>query len=139
MILALTLLLLCLPLLSHAEDLPGATFVSAYDGDTVMVNVVNLPRVFGYHLRVRLTGIDAPELKGQCPKESALALVARDFLASTMSKAVQMSLLHVTRDKYFRVDSQVLADGVNLNQEMVKQGYAVLYTGQGPRKDWCAP
>ncbi|MCI0427163.1 MAG: thermonuclease family protein [Nitrospiraceae bacterium] len=33
----------------------------------------------------------------------------------------------------------VIANGVNINQLMVKKGFAALYTGTGPRHDWCRP
>ena len=36
------------------------------DGDTIKVDVANLPEVFGKNLSVRLRGIDAPSLRGKC-------------------------------------------------------------------------
>jgi endonuclease YncB( thermonuclease family) len=120
-----------------AEDLAGAAYVSCYDGDTCAVNVAKMPPVFGHHLPIRFAGIDAPEIKAACTKEYALAITARDFLIAQMSRATSLVLQNVTRDKYFRVDATVLADGVNLNLLMVTKGYAVLYSGIGAKHNWC--
>lgn len=123
----------------NAEDLPGAVFVSAYDGDTVLMNFSNLPRVFGYHLRVRLAGIDAPEIRGHCAKEIDLAKAARDALATYLRATKLISIQQVSRDEYFRVDAVIVADGVNVNNLLIQQGYAVGYSGSGKRHDWCGP
>ena len=50
-----------------------------------------------------------------------------------------MLLQQVFRDKFFRIEATVIANGVNINQLMVKKGFAALYTGTGPRHDWCKP
>lgn len=139
MLILLLLAFLGWPALAHAEDLPNATFVSAYDGDTVLVNLANLPRVFGYHLRVRLSGIDAPEIRGHCAKEIELAKTARDVLATKLRMAKTILIQQVSRDEYFRVDAVVIADGVNVNDLLIQQGYAVAYSGTGKRHDWCGP
>lgn len=140
MILALTVLLLFLgvPAFSPAEDLSNVKWLTCYDADTCSFNIL-LPAVFGTDIGVRMSGIDAPEIKGKCAQEKLLAIQARDFLLTQMRAAKTMILQNVFRDKYFRIEGTVVADAVNLNQLMVQKGYAVLYPGTGPRHDWCAP
>jgi endonuclease YncB( thermonuclease family) len=92
----------------------------------------------GDDIGVRLSGIDAPEIAGKCSKEKALALVTRDFLLGQLAGASVM-LQQIFRDKFFRIEATVIANGVNINQLMVKNGFAALYTGTGPRHDWCKP
>ena len=90
----------------------------------------------GDDIGVRLSGIDAPEIAGTCAKEKALALVTRDFLRGQLAGT---SVQQVFRDMFFRIEATVIENGVNINQLMVKKGFAALYTGTGPRHDWCQP
>jgi endonuclease YncB( thermonuclease family) len=92
----------------------------------------------GDDIGVRLSGIDAPEIAGKCAKEKALALVTRDFLRGQLAGA-SVLLQQVFRDKFFRIEATVIANGVSINQLMVKKGFAALYTGTGPRHDGCQP
>jgi endonuclease YncB( thermonuclease family) len=92
----------------------------------------------GDDIGVRLSGIDAPKIAGKCAKEKALALVTRDFLRGQLAGA-SVLLQQVFRDKFFRIEATVIANGVKINQLMVKNGFAALYTGTGPRHDWCKP
>jgi endonuclease YncB( thermonuclease family) len=90
----------------------------------------------GDDIGVRLSGVDAPKIAGKCAKEKALALVTRDFLRGQLAGA-SLLLQQVFRDKFFRIEATVIANGVNINQLMVKKGFAALYTSTGPRHDWC--
>lgn len=134
---------LIIPILAYstafcwAEDLANVQWLACYDGDTCSFNVL-LPAVFGTDIGVRLSGIDAPEIQGKCDKEKQLALQARTFLLSQI-KGATVTLQNVFRDKYFRIEASVMANGINLNQLMVQKGYAVLYNGTGPKHDWCVP
>jgi len=126
---------------SAAEDLPHVQWLHCSDGDTCAFNVMTLtplPAVFGTDIGVRLSGIDTPEKIGKCLKEKQLALLARDFLRSQLIGAT-VTIQHVFRDKYFRLEGIVIANGVNVNQLMIEKGYAVPYYGSGPRHDWCTP
>jgi len=50
-------------------DYEGAIYVRNYDGDTITFNLPNLHPIIGKNIRVRLNGIDTPEIKGKCDKE----------------------------------------------------------------------
>ena len=91
----------------------------------------------GDDIGVRLSGIDAPEIAGKCAKEKTLDLVTRNFLRGQLAGA--SVLQQVFRDKFFHIEATVIANGVNINQLMVKKGFAALFTGMGPRRDWCPP
>ena len=125
----LILLFILIPGFAIAEDLKGIELVSVHDGDTIMVDIYNVPSIFGTRLSVRLQGIDAPELNGKCEAEKTQALMAKSVLTSMLKQARRIELADVSRDKFFRVDAIVLADGVNLNDYLVKQGFARLYDG----------
>ncbi len=122
-----------------AERLPGpfvATVVEVVDGDTLSVEV---PVWLGVALstKVRLKGIDTPELHGRCPREKSLAADARRYLASAATPQVQLT--NVEGDKYYgRVEADVatVPDGQDLSQAMLASGLARSYDG-GKRGGWC--
>ena len=61
-------------------DYEGAIYVRNYDGDTITFNLPNLHPIIGKKIRVRLNGIDTPEIKGKCDKEKYDAEQARERL-----------------------------------------------------------
>jgi len=50
---------------------------------------------------VRLVGIDAPEIKGQCQTKIDLAMKAKDLLNQKLRQAHVIQIRHTARD-YFR-------------------------------------
>ena len=116
-----------------------AQVISVLDGDTVEVRA----RVWLGHevrTRVRLDGIDAPELRGQCLRERRLAARARDFLTSRLLSGAQTVLLREVRHGKFagRVLARLeTAEGRDLGRDLVDAGLAVPYDGR-TRPTWCA-
>lgn len=89
--------------------------VRVIDGDTVVV----LAKKEGT-VRVRLSGIDAPE-NGQ-----PFGQRARQFLASRIAGRV-VEISGDTRDRYDRILGTVWADGRDINAELVCGGMAWAY------------
>jgi endonuclease YncB( thermonuclease family) len=120
------------------ETLAGpipARITQVVDGDTIEVTA----RIWlGQELtvRVRLDGADAPELKGGCARERALAVRARTFLAEAAGSDVRLSAIQ--HDKYGgRVIARVTgADGRDLGVALIEAGLAYAYNG-GARLPWC--
>lgn len=110
---------------------------TCYDGDTCMISLPDVHPFFGDHILIRIDGIDTPEIKGKCEREQRLAREARDFLRSVLEAASTIRLTKAHRDKYFRVDATVLADGVDVADLMVNKGYAVRYDGGTKTANWC--
>ncbi len=68
------------------------------DGDTIEVRAaVWLGQTLT--IRVRIDGVDAPELEARCAEERRLALAARDFLVRRLEGA-SVKLTQVVYDKY---------------------------------------
>ena len=132
-------LILCILLLVSCTKKKGAfddvKFISNYDGDTITVTIPGLPSVFGERLRVRLKGIDTPEINGKCQKEKEMALTARDVVTEILSHASQIRLRDVSRGKYFRLVAVVEADGLNVNQYLLDLGLARPFKKH--RNKWC--
>lgn len=86
--------------------------VKISDGDTIVV----LDKSKTQH-RVRLFGIDAPELKqdyGRKAKDHLTALVATKLV----------KVVYFSKDKYKRILGIVFLNGIDINAQMVKDGFA---------------
>lgn len=92
-----------------------------HDGDTLSVILD------GKRERVRLIGIDAPEL-GQRPWGRRAKNHLRDILSDS-KWTVSLEFDVERRDKHGRLLSYLwTSDGRMLNSQMVEDGYALLYT-----------
>ena len=106
------------------------------DGDTIAVRVtVWLGLELGVSVRVR--GIDAPELRGDCESEKVRAAEATAALARMIGDE-PVTLREIEGDKYFgRVLSDVAtARGEDVAASMIAAGLARPYDG-GERPSWC--
>ena len=123
-----------------AGPLP-AQVVSVLDGDTLEVRV-HIWLGQSLSTRVRLAGIDAPELRGKCDRERDLARRARARLdpadAGARDGAGAVRLREV---RYGKFAGRVLArvetlDGTDLGQGLLGAGLARPYDGRR-RASWC--
>jgi endonuclease YncB( thermonuclease family) len=96
--------------------------IRVVDGDTIVLN----------NLRIRLQGIDAPELKQECTNLIShhtykCGEVAKNYLIKLIGTA-KVACTDEGLDKYKRRLSYCYIDQLNLNREMVKSGNALAYT-----------
>ena len=109
---------LIFPSLTSA-DFSGSV-VAVLDGDTLEVLHNN------HAERIRLSGIDCPE-KGQAYGQKAKNAIA------DLAFRKEVTLQTHGHDKYKRTLADVvLPDGMNLNQELVKQGWCWWYRKYAP-------
>lgn len=120
-----------------------AQVLSVIDGDTIEVRaVIWLGQVLS--TRVRLAGIDAPELRGKCARERALAVRARDYLLAKLAAKLEdgerawVRLRDIRYGKYAgRVLARVeTAGGEDLGRGLMAAGLARPYAGRA-RESWC--
>ena len=133
-------LLLCNALHSYAEsygDYQGAIYLKNYDGDTIRFNLPGYPPIAGKDIRVRVNGIDTPEIKGKCKKEKYEAQQARDMVADILKGAEKLNLKNMKRGKYFRIAADVIVDGENLADVLIEAGMAIKYNGGKKTYKWC--
>lgn len=133
------LMLTVLPAAVAAETFGGpvqASVNTVVDGDTLDVTA-HVWLGLNYTTRVRIRGIDTPELHSSCAAEKAMAEQARQRLVRIAGDTV--SLANVMDDKYGgRVDADVAnAAGADLKAAMLATGLAHPYDGKGARADWC--
>jgi len=104
---------------SSFADFTGPA-LAVLDGDTIEVLHNNHPE------RIRLSGIDCPE-KGQAFGQKA------KHAASALAFGKNVTIQTHGKDKYGRTIADVLLpDGLNLNQELVKQGWCWWYRKYAP-------
>ena len=114
-----------------------AEVLRVIDGDTFEARV-HVWLGLDVTTKVRLRGIDAPELRARCPDELQKAEAARGALMALLAEGdIQVS--NVGRDKY---GGRVVADAAtrrtpNISQAMLAAGHARRYGG-GRRESWCA-
>lgn len=106
-----------------------AQIVSVHDGDTFTVNMVGWPEVVGKKIGIRIKGIDTPELHDKRVEIRAKAMIARTFTCLKLKSASSITLKNLSRDKYFRLDADVLVDGQNLGKMLLERKLAVPYNG----------
>jgi len=110
--------------------------IEAVDGDTLAVRV----RIWlgqDVTIRVRLMGLDTPELHARCEAERTAAEAARTALASLTAHG-PVTLTNIRNDKY---GGRVLADvqnaaGQDLASNLIATGFGRAYKGK-TRLSWC--
>jgi endonuclease YncB( thermonuclease family) len=114
-----------------------AELLRVIDGDTFEARVRIWPGM-DVTTRVRLRGIDAPEMHARCDVEREKALAARDGLSRILSEG-SIGVTRVGQDKYGgRVDADVsTARTPDVSAAMFERGLARRYDG-GRRENWCS-
>ena len=112
----------------HAEmkKISGPAYV--VDGDTIKIN----------GKKIRLSGIDAPEIKQKCKKpylQIMFFTFQKDYYCGQISKKKlvqkienkQVQCIISGNDRYKRYLATCLKGKINLNRWMVRNGYALAY------------
>ena len=114
---------------SIAEEISGIPKV--VDGDTIHIN----------NYKFRLEGIDAPEMKQQCKKETLkisflIGLTFyKDYSCGKVSKeklitkinTSEIKCISSSKDRYKRYIATCFKGKTNLNKWMVRNGFAIAY------------
>lgn len=100
-------------------------FNCVVDGDTAWVNGE----------KIRISGIDAPEIDGKCAYERSLAQRAKSRLSALMS-AEPFSVSRSGTDRYGRTLATIYLGGQgDVGAVLVRDGLARVWTGR--RMPWC--
>lgn len=106
------------------------------DGDTIDVRA----RIWlgqSLTVRVRIDGVDTPEMRSECADERRLAIAARDFLARRLLNK-EIVLLRVVYDKFGgRVRADINDSDGDIAKALLNAGLARPYNGER-REPWCA-
>ena len=130
-ILATILFIICLLISINSY---ATTIDRVIDGDTIVI-INPKPPADLLQKNHRIAGIDTPEKASKCKKASDLAYKAKAFVTDFVKGGVE--IVYIELDKYGRYLVNVDKNGINLADELVKNGLAVYYDGGAKTKDWC--
>lgn len=105
-----------------------ATIVRVIDGDTVAA-IVDLGFHVSMEMRLRLAGINAPEMRGE---EKQKGQEAKSYLEATLdfvtggTGKVTIHTRKDSADKYGRYLATIFVGRTNLNERMIEAGHAVI-------------
>jgi len=100
------------------------------DGDTLLLKGE----------RLRLEGIDAPELKSRCPAVRSAALEAQSILTELLKASPVVALTEISGDKYYGrvVAALTLADGSDPAAALLSAGLVNPYRGGRKKTATCS-
>ena len=112
--------------MKHVPYVYKAIVTNIYDGDTITVNIDLGFGTWIFDVKLRLYGIDTPEIRGE---ERPEGLESRDWLRIAIPVGSEITLeTHKDKTgKYGRYLATIYSNGKNLNEEMVKLGLAERY------------
>ena len=98
----------------------SAKVIRVIDGDTFVIST-------GEH--VRLIGMDTPEMKTNRGTPDCFATEAKDKLTAMINGTnVELEMDISKTDRYGRLLRYVYKDGVMINEQLLKDGYASVFT-----------
>jgi micrococcal nuclease len=122
--LILVVIFVCWPTISSAGLFK---VVRVYDGDTIKAAGHDI------EIKVRLVGIDAPETsKGKRDPGQPFGRMAEKYLAGLVLNKV-VDIKGYGSDRYGRILGEIYIDDKNINLDILKTGYAEVYSGISPR------
>lgn len=102
-----------------------AYVVSVYDGDTITVDIDLGFDVHLKGLKVRLYGINSPEIRGET---KALGIISRDALRNRIfNKDIILHTIQDKQEKYGRWLGRVEITDEDINKWMVVNNFATTY------------
>ena len=118
---ALALLLVCSTALFASEIAPShnLTITKVTDGDSLRAD----------DRRIRIHGIDAPEMRQSCDRDGAYkcGVASRNYLRQMLGKQLTLRCEHLDTDRYQRWVMRCYHNGIDIGAGMVRAGWAVAY------------
>lgn len=107
--------------LSFADQICGIK-KKIIDGDTIYVDKINClsSKILAENIKIRLVGIDAPEIKQDYGKYSKNCL-------SNLLGTSALELITYGNDRYDRVLAKIVIQNVDINLAMIQHGCAWFY------------
>ena len=108
-----------------------------YDGDTCNAKMLGVPDTLK-KIKIRINGIDTPEIKGKCEREKKLALEAKIFINDLIKNSTVIYLKNLKWGKYGgRVVADLYIDNRDYREYLEGKNFYVEYYGGKKNKDWC--
>jgi len=102
----------------------SAVVTDVYDGDTISVEIDLGFDMLKRGVRLRLAGINAPEVRGE---SRSAGIASRDFLRNLVESANNQVVIKTVKDsteKYGRYLAYLYVDNICVNDLLVVKGFA---------------
>ena len=110
--------------------------VKIIDGDTFDC-ILDLGFDVLLEARVRMMGIDTPESRTRDLEEKKFGFLAKEWLTDHLSDSIIITtVVDNEKGKFGRILGTVWAEGININEQMIDEGYAWEYDGGTKKKDF---
>ena len=126
----------------YYDTITDFTIIKVIDGanspqkcDTFIINIANVPDVFGNNIAVRIRGIDTPELNDKREEIRKISIKAKEELERLLYSGNKIILYDLGRDKYFRLLASVKVGNIDVAEYLIKKGLAKSYDG-GVKTSW---
>lgn len=122
----------------HAQTVYNYTVTRVIDGDTVEIDVPNLPKELS-KIKLRIYGIDSPESgsRAKCENEKRMAKTTTDYARQIVKSAKKIEIIIHKWDKYGgRVVGDLILDGKNFRDIMIDKKLVYPYYGK-KKQTWC--
>ena len=113
----------------YYDTITNFTIIKVRDGDTFMIDIPNIPDVFGKNIAVRIRGIDTPELNDSREEIRKISIQAKEELERLLYSGNKIILYDLGRDKYFRLLASVKVGNIDVAEYMINRGLAKSYNG----------
>lgn len=120
---------------TYYDNITDFEIVKVRDGDTFIINIKNIPDVFGEEIAVRIRGIDTPEVNDKREEIRNIAIKAKEELEKLFNNGNKIILYNLGRDKYFRLLASVKVGDIDVSEHLIKKGLAKKYNG-GTKESW---
>jgi hypothetical protein len=121
-----------------ADSFYDVTVIRIQDAKTLIVDIKNLPPVFGASISVELSGISVPQSNGQCVAEAVLAYEAKRLIGYMLEDGSIVTLLNVTRDDdSFKLIGRIEIGGEDLGDFLISESLALPYHSDSDPFVWC--
>ena len=130
----LILLSILLMPIASAEIYQVKEVISVYDGDTFTFLIEFVPFDIMVNAKIRLDGVNCPEIRTKDDKEKALGLVAKKFAKDFLAQGEITIDIH-KREKFGRYLSDIFVNGKSLSAELISAELGREYHGE-KRKGW---
>lgn len=107
-----------------------------YDGDTFY----GWGETFIYtttYMKIRVMGMDTPEIRGSSDCEKILAYKAKEYLISLLNNSMYVIIDNIKYDSFGRVLAFVTVSQGRVDKLMIKNGFARPYI-KNDKSEWCS-
>lgn len=123
----------------QSYNFKGVEYVNNYDGDTFTFHLNCEIDFFCKNVKVRLNGVDTPEIKSKDKCEKYYGLQAKRFVNYQLSNAKSIDLKNCEPGKYYRLVCDIIINKItDLKDVLITNYYGYSYDGGSKKKiNWC--